>query len=141
KPDPNDHYSQQQRAVLLYKAGRTAEAEKLFIDVRAKTTSAMELNNLCWIQATAGIRLDAAIQDCRDALKLSPDNGQYLDNLGMSLLKRGKLDEALTAYNQAVAKNTGAASLMGRAFVYARKSDRAHAHADADAARKLYPDI
>ena len=60
----------------------------------------------------------------RAALKLSPDSGQYLDSLGMALLKLGKLDEALDAYNKAVAKDTGADSLMGRAFVYLRKGDR-----------------
>lgn len=85
--------------------------------------------------------LQSALQDCRDALKLSPDAGQYLDSLGMVLLKLGKLDEALDAYNRAVAKNTGAASLMGRAFVYLRKGDRAHAEADAAAARKLAANI
>jgi Flp pilus assembly protein TadD len=56
------------------------------------------------------------------------------------LLKLGKLDGALAAYNQAVAKGTGADSLMGRAMVYARKGDRAHAEVDASAARKLWPD-
>jgi cytochrome c-type biogenesis protein CcmH/NrfG len=85
--------------------------------------------------------LDSALQDCRDALKLSPGAGQILDSLGMVLLKLGRLDEALDAYNQAVAKNTGAASLMGRAFVYLHKGDTAHAEADAAAARKIAGDI
>ena len=59
----------------------------------------------------------------------------------MVLLKLGKLDEALTAYNAAIASKTGADSLMGRAFVYLRKGDRAHAEADAAAARKMAPRI
>jgi tetratricopeptide (TPR) repeat protein len=59
----------------------------------------------------------------------------------MALLKLGKLDEALDAYNKAVAKNTGADSLMGRAFVYLRKGDRVHAQSDATAARKLWADV
>src|SRR5437763_14614607 len=96
---------------------------------------------MCYTQATAGIRLEAALRYCRDALKLSPDNSAYLDSLGMVLLKLGKLDEALEAYDKAVAKNTGADSLMGRAFVYLRKGDRVHAEADAAAARKLYADV
>jgi tetratricopeptide (TPR) repeat protein len=59
----------------------------------------------------------------------------------MVLLKLGKLDEALDAYNQAIAKNEGASSLMGRAFVYLQKGDRARAEGDAAAARKLTPKI
>ena len=55
----------------------------------------------------------------------------------MALLKLGKLDEALDAYKAALRGKTGAASLMGRAFVYLRKGDRAQAEADAAAARKM----
>jgi tetratricopeptide (TPR) repeat protein len=137
KPDPDDQYTQQLRAILLYKAGRTAEAEKLFTDIRAKTTGAMGLNNLCWAKATAGILLESALLDCRDALKLNPDIGGYEDSLGMVLLRLGKFDDALSAYNAAIAKRVGATSLMGRAMVYTRKGDRARANADAAAARKL----
>lgn len=134
-------YIAETRAILLYKAGRTGEAEKLLAGLSSKAKSPLELNNLCYDQATAGIRLQAALEDCRAALKVSPDDGAYLDSLGMVLLKLGKLDEALSAYNQAVAKGEGAASLMGRAFVYLKKGDKAHAEADADAARKLSRDI
>jgi len=130
-------FAEAQRATILRKAGRTAEADKLYADLETKAKSPGELNNLCYDQATEGIRLDAALRDCRQALKGSPDNGAYLDSLGMVLLKLGKLDEALDAYNAAIAKgSTGPDTLMGRAFVYLRKGDRAHAQADAAAARK-----
>ncbi|MGN6848146.1 MAG: tetratricopeptide repeat protein, partial [Sphingomicrobium sp.] len=144
KPDSDDPYplySKLQGGILLYKAGRTAEAEKLLTALRSSAKGAMDFNNLCYSQATAGIRLEAALEDCRAALKISPENGAFIDSLGMVLLKLGKLDEALAAYNQAIAKGEGAASLMGRAFVYLKKGDEAHADADADAARKLSPDI
>jgi len=124
------------RAVALYKLGRTAEAEKSFAALRAQAKTAVELNDLCWIKATAGILLDSALQECRDALKMKPGTGPYLDSLGMVLLKLGKTDEALDAYNQAIAKNVGADSLMGRAFVYLHKGERGSAETDAAAARK-----
>jgi tetratricopeptide (TPR) repeat protein len=141
KAGPDRDYLSLDRAALLYKGGRTAEAQKLFADARAKASSPTELNHLCWTKATAGIMLESALQDCRDALKLKPDSGAYLDSLGMVLLKLGKLDEALTAYDQAIAKKTGADSLMGRALVYARKGDRTRADADATAARKINVEI
>ena len=141
KADSSDRYAQRQRAIVLYKAGRVADAEKLFGAERLAAKSADELNSLCWSKATAGVMLDSALQDCRDALKLNPNSAMYLDSLGMVFLKLGKLDEALDAYNQAIARNSGANSLMGRSFVYSRKGDRVHAEADAAAARKLYNDI
>jgi tetratricopeptide (TPR) repeat protein/transglutaminase-like putative cysteine protease len=141
KAEPDSDYNKTQRAVLLYKTGRIAEAERVLADEDAKAKTGAEFNSLCWAKATAGIMLDSALQDCRQALKLSSGKGAYLDSSGMVLLKLGKLDEALDAYNMAVAKNTGADSLMGRAMVYARKGDRMHAEADAEAARKMYPEI
>jgi tetratricopeptide (TPR) repeat protein len=141
KADPKNSWDGLQRAIVLAKVGRTSEAQKLFQAARSGAKTGPELNSLCWRKSTAGVMLDSALQDCRDALKLSPGAGQILDSLGMVLLKLGRLDEALDAYNQAVAKNTGAASLMGRAFVYLHKGDTAHAEADAAAARKIAGDI
>lgn len=129
------------RAILLYRMGRQSEAEHILSDWRKLALTASELNNLCWDQATAGILLKSAVQDCRDALKINPESGPIFDSLGLALLRLGDLDQALGAYNMAIAKRTGADSLMGRAFVYLKKGDRTHAEADADAARKLSPDI
>lgn len=136
-----DDRERAERAVLLYKAGRTDEARKILEAVRSSSKSSMDLNNLCWAKATADIMLESALQDCEAAVKLNPDSGSSEDSLGMVLLKLGKLDEALAAYDKAIAKSTGAASLMGRAFVYLRKGDRARAETDADAARRMSADI
>jgi tetratricopeptide (TPR) repeat protein len=141
KPDGDDQYVAEQRAIVLYKAGRAGEAEKLIQSLRSAAKTASQLNGLCWAQATEDVLLESALDDCRAALKLNPGAGAYLDSLGMVLLKLGKLDEALDAYNEAVAKDVGADSLMGRAFVYLRKGDRVRADADASAARKLSPQI
>jgi tetratricopeptide (TPR) repeat protein len=129
------------RGILLYRMGRKAEAERILAAWRKGALTATELNSLCWQKATAGILLESAAQDCRDALKLNPNHGAYLDSLGMALLKLGKLDDALAAYDKAVAAGTGADSLFGRAVVYERKGDHGHSEADAVAARKIDPDI
>jgi len=141
KSDGTNPYAATQRAIVLYKAGRTDDSRKAFDGLRADAKTGVELNNLCWAKATEGLFLDSALEDCQAALKLIPGEGGFEDSLGMVLLKMGKLDEALAAYDLAVAKKTGAASLMGRAFVYLRKGDRAHAEADAAAARKMAPRI
>lgn len=128
------------RAVALSRAGRMAEAEKAYAEIRSMAKTALELNNLCWTKGTAGILLQSALDDCREALKLQPDSGAYLDSLGMVLLRLGKLDEALAAYDKAIAKSTGPSSLMGRAMVHMRKGDKARAEADRVEALKLDPD-
>jgi tetratricopeptide (TPR) repeat protein len=130
-----------ERFTLLHKLGRTEDERKYLAALRASAKTDIQLNNICWAKATHGIMLESALQDCRDAIKLNPENGAVYDSLGMVLLKLGKLDEALEAYNQAIAKRTGAASLMGRAFVYLGKGDTAHALLDAAAARTAFPGI
>ena len=130
-----------ERFTLLHKLGRTEDERKYLAALRSSATTDIQLNNICWAKATHGIMLESALQDCRDAIKLNPENGAVYDSLGMVLLKLGKLDEALEAYNQAIAKRTGADSLMGRAFVYLHKGDTAHALLDAAAARTAFPKI
>jgi len=130
-----------ERAVLLFKVGRKADSDRAFADLESDAKSASDFNHLCWTKATRDIFLDSALKDCQQALKLSPGTAAYEDSLGMVLLKLGKLDDALKAYTDAIAKGSGSDSLMGRAFVYARKGDTAHAAADAAAARKAYPRI
>jgi len=122
-------------AVELYKSGRRTEAEKLLAALRPMARSDVAANSLCWAEATAGIALDSALQLCRDAVKQSNRNPDYLDSLGMALLQSGKLDEALAAYNEAIDRGQGASSHMGRAVIHARMGDAALAQADLAAAK------
>ena len=126
-----------QRAVLLYKAGRVADAKHAFALLRLAAKSANEMNSICWAEGTAGIMLDDAVEECREAVKQSGGAAQYVDSLGMALLQSGKLDDALAAYDQAIAKAPVSASYMGRAIIYARKGDRSRAKADLEQAKKL----
>jgi tetratricopeptide (TPR) repeat protein len=61
----------------------------------------------------------------------------------MAMLRSGRLDEAVAAYDSAIAKSkkAPAASYMGRALAYARKGDLKKAEADAAEARKTDPAI
>lgn len=130
-----------QRAVLLYKAGRVADAKHAFATLRSTAKSAIELNSICWAEGTAGIMLDDAVEECREAVKQSGGAAQYVDSLGMALLQSGKLDEALAAYDQAIEKAPLSASHMGRAIIYARKGDSSRANAELELAKKLDADI
>ena len=59
----------------------------------------------------------------------------------MVLLRLGKLDEAVAAYSEAIAKGHPAASYMGRALAYLEKGDTARANADRAEALKRDPNI
>lgn len=124
------------RAVLLYKAGHKAEAENQLAELRGEAKSDEALNNLCWAEATAGIMLETAVAECRQAVAFSNGSAQDLDSLGMALLQSGKLDEALIVYDLAVKKGHAAGSYMGRAITYNRKGDMARAQADVSEARQ-----
>ena len=50
-------------------------------------------NSRCWTRATIG-RLQDALGDCNEALKLKPDYINALDSRGFVLLRMGKYDEA-----------------------------------------------
>jgi tetratricopeptide (TPR) repeat protein len=141
KSGVNGTWLETQRAVLLSKSGRSSEAVNAFASLRSKAKSPGDLNSLCWAEGTAGVALDDAVGECSEAVKLSDRNPQYVDSLGMALLKSGKLDEALTVYTEAINKGHLSASYMGRAIIYARKGDQARAQADFAEAKKLEPTI
>jgi tetratricopeptide (TPR) repeat protein len=139
KAFPDESYPRAHQAVVLFKAGNSVEARKIFADLRAKAKSANDFNSLCWAKATAGILLEDALGDCREALKRAPDTGGYIDSLALVELRLGKMDDAIADYDRAIANKSGAASYMGRALAYARKGDKARAAADLAQALKLDP--
>lgn len=138
---PEDFMLALERAVVVYRLGRTDEANKVLSELRARAKNAVELNNLCWAKATAGILLESALADCQAALKMEPDSAGFLDSLGMTLLRLGRYDDAIAAYDKAIAGGTGAVSLMGRSIAYARKGQKALADADKKAAIADNPEI
>lgn len=129
------------RAAILYKAGRTSEAEQIFREQRATAITYSDFNSLCWRKGTVGAMLETALDDCRQSLKLKPEDGGTLDSLGLVLFKLGRLDEALSAYDHAIAKRSSASSLLGRALVYKAKGNGELTEADRKAALKLDPEI
>ena len=121
--------------------GRTAEAEEVLAERRRNAKTASDHNALCWRQATAGIFLETALKDCEEALKLRQDYSAALSNLGLVLLRLGRFDEALTAYDKSVKRDVWSEALFGRALVHSAKGNKASAIADRNAALKEDPDV
>jgi tetratricopeptide (TPR) repeat protein len=130
------------RGILEMKLGNAAVADKDFADARALAKTADMLNNLCWEKATAGVALDRALAECDAGLALTPDASEIVDSRGFTLLRLGRLDESITAYDRALLKRpTQASSLYGRAVAEARKGEKSQAETDLEAALKADPDI
>jgi tetratricopeptide (TPR) repeat protein len=136
--EPKDTSLRIARGVAHLRLGQAARAEADFAFVRAEAEKDAEtLNSMCWEKAAAGLGLDSALVDCDRALALEPDNSAFLDSRAFVLLRLGRLDEALAAYDRALKGNPRAASLYGRALAWARKGEMARARADASAAERL----
>jgi tetratricopeptide (TPR) repeat protein len=141
--DADDVYMRISRGIVYAKLGQAARAEADFAFVRAEAEqNADVLNYMCWEKATANVALESALVDCDRAIVLSPTSNGTHDSRGLVLLRLGRLDEALAAYNRAMAdKRESASSLYGRALVWARKGDKRRAAQDLSAAEKLSPRI
>ena len=92
---PEDTTVLYQLGAALDKAGRQAEAEKIFRDVIARDPlDAGALNYLGYMLAERGTSLDEAVTLLQRALKIEPDNPSFLDSLGWAYVQQGRLDLA-----------------------------------------------
>jgi tetratricopeptide (TPR) repeat protein len=89
------------------RAGRRADAEKIFREVIAKDPlDAGALNYLGYMIAERGPAADLAeaVTFIQRALKVDPDNPSYLDSLGWAYVQQGKLDLADDPLTKAAGK-------------------------------------
>ena len=130
------------RGIAYAKAGDQSQADKDFAAARLKATNEAMLNNLCWSKATNDVALERALSECDAALEKAPGSPAIIDSRAFVLLRLGRIDEAIAAYDQVIAKSSGfPTSLFGRAVAWSRKGDPAKAKADFDAALKLNPQV
>jgi tetratricopeptide (TPR) repeat protein/transglutaminase-like putative cysteine protease len=130
------------RGIAYVRAGQDAPAERDFAAARARNAEPVALNNMCWTKAIAGVALQSALEDCDLALGKAPDTPGFLDSRGLVLLRLGRIDEAIAAYDKALAKRPSQpSSLFGRAAAWAKKGDKARSDADVAAALKADPNV
>jgi serine/threonine-protein kinase len=58
--------------------------------------------NLSWALRFQPGRVDEAISECREAIRLRPDHAPYHNTLGQALSARGKREEAIAEYRDAI---------------------------------------
>jgi tetratricopeptide (TPR) repeat protein len=90
--------------IRAHRAGRLGEAERRYREVLADAPQHPDALNLLGVIAShAGQHGDAA-RLISEAIRLGGEQGLYLSNLGNALRGLNRLDEAVTAYRQALAK-------------------------------------
>lgn len=130
------------RGLARIRAGQQAAGEVDWAAVRAKTVTAPQLNNLCWETAVAGVALSSALGACDAALAKNPDDAAARDSRAFTLLRMGRLDDAIVDYDRALAAEPKqSASLWGRSIAWSKKGDKAKSDADAAAAIRIEPQI
>jgi len=140
--EPKDYGVLTYRAMARLKMGKSKEADEDFDAATKSVQGASDYNGMCWEMGTRGVELESALQDCNQALKLSPNSFSYLDSRGLVELRLNKLDQAIDDYNAALAVHpTTPTALYGRAIARWRKGDKAGANQDRQAAIRLRPRI
>lgn len=92
---PDDTTALFQFGAALDRAGRQADAQKIFREIIAKDPlDANALNYLGYMLAEHGTSLDEAVTLIQRALKVDPENPSYKDSLGWAYFQQGKLDLA-----------------------------------------------
>ncbi|WP_181008330.1 tetratricopeptide repeat protein [Sphingomonas montanisoli] len=130
------------RGISRMRAGDSAGGRRDFAQARALATSAPALNELCWMLAVVGVGLETALAACDAAVRLAPDQASYIDSRAFVLLRLGRLDDAISAYDTALAMTpTKPSSLYGRSVAWARKGDGVRADIVLAAALKADPDV
>ncbi|UVO51718.1 tetratricopeptide repeat protein [Sphingomonas sp. SUN019] len=129
------------RGILRVRSGDVAGGERDLSAARFAATQAEQLNNLCWAKATAGVLLESARADCEAAIAKAPGSAAYDDSMGFVLLRLGRIDESIAAYDRSLKSQPMLGpSLYGRGVALSRKGDKAKSAADLAAALKVYPE-
>ena len=133
-------------ALAYEAAGQYADAypywDKVVSGEPGSDSRAQALNAACWSRAEAGRDLTRALQDCDDALKLSPGAADALDSRGLVDLRMSAADKARADYTAALAKRPDSpTSLYGRSIAEMRLGQADKAKADRAAAEAMNPKV
>jgi tetratricopeptide (TPR) repeat protein len=100
--------------------------------------SAAAYNSRCRFRIKANLDLPLALSDCDDAMRLAPNNANFMDSRGLVYLRLNRLDEAIADYDAALKINSSlVGALYGRGLARRKKGDQAGGDADIAAAKAI----
>ncbi len=141
KKSPDDFDLKFQLASAFERAGKTAEAETIFLSLLSlKPTHTPTLNYLGYMWADRGVNLQRAADMLTQAVKIEPRNAAYLDSLGWVYFRLGKLDLAERYLRDAIKLLPTDPTVQEHlGDVHMKKGDRQNAIERYRAALKLEP--
>ena len=93
-------------------AGQFADAESILRGlIKQSPRNPIALNNLGYFLVERGEKLPEALDLIQRALAIDPTNPSYLDSLGWTFLKLGKIDEAIAKLEQAARLDSTSATI------------------------------
>jgi tetratricopeptide (TPR) repeat protein/transglutaminase-like putative cysteine protease len=126
------------RGIAYEKAGQTALAATDFAGAQARAKYPVQLNDVCWFLATAGLSFDSALADCKAAVGKKPQSVSFQDSLGFVLLRLHQYPAAIAAYDAALRLDPlQTDSLYGRGICELRSGDISRGHADIEEAKGM----
>ena len=139
KPDYIDAFYN--RASTLDQDGQYEKAIADFDQVlKLRPNDAAAFANRCWTRAVLGDALNAAMDDCNQALRLNAEKDFVFDARGFVKLRMGAYREAIADYGVALQRNSNLPSaLFGRGVAELRLGDAGRGQADIAAAEALQP--
>jgi tetratricopeptide (TPR) repeat protein len=103
--DPKNLAAQTMAAMIVHGQNKTSDARKRYEAIlEADPNAAVAANNLAWLYAEEGDRLDEALRLARVALSRLPDNPEVNDTLGWIYIKRDLPGLAIPALEKSVEK-------------------------------------
>jgi tetratricopeptide (TPR) repeat protein len=140
--DPKNVAAQTMAAMIVHSQNKTADAKKRYETIlNADPTAAVAANNLAWIYAEEGERLDEALRLAQSAATKMPENPEVSDTIGWIYYKKELPALAVPAFERSVEKAPENASYHYHlALALASSGDNRRARAAVQEALKLKPD-
>jgi Tfp pilus assembly protein PilF len=139
--DPRNVAAQTMAAVIVEGQGRVAEAKRRYETiVAANPTAAIAANNLAWIYAEEGDKLEDALRLARAAATQLPDNPDVNDTIGWIYLKRDLPGLAVPAFEKSLEEAPeNADTHYHLALAHSKAGDVTRAREAAERALKIKP--
>ena len=140
--DAKNIAAQTMAAMIVHSQNKTADAKKRYETIiNTNPTAAVAANNLAWIYAEEGTRLDEALRLAQSAATRLPDNAEVSDTIGWIYYKKELPALAISAFERSVEKSPDNASYHYHlALALSKSGDNARARVAAQQALKLKPD-
>jgi Flp pilus assembly protein TadD len=137
--EPDNPVVNMNLGLMLGEQGRTQEAEEAFRKVMEASPNPVAAHNLCVLLSSD--RMEEALDWCRRAIELAPDDPAYSYSLGYYLGMSGDIDGAIQTLGEVIDRHPGYAD----AYLLLGEIHRVHGDADRTVSlfeRALsYPDI